>query len=48
MACEALTMASIRLRLAEEGLDAEWGASTGTLISANKMIADGLLAEQAQ
>ncbi|KAK0500977.1 hypothetical protein EDD18DRAFT_1101946 [Armillaria luteobubalina] len=27
---------------------ASWGASTGTLISVNKMIADGLLAEQAQ
>ncbi len=47
MACEALTMASIHLRLAEEGSDAEWGASTDTLILANKMIADGLLAEQA-
>ncbi|KAK0499914.1 hypothetical protein EDD18DRAFT_1102134 [Armillaria luteobubalina] len=44
----ALTMASVRLQLSEEGLDAQWGASTGTLISANKMIADGLLAEQAQ
>ncbi|KAK0492877.1 hypothetical protein EDD18DRAFT_1108487 [Armillaria luteobubalina] len=43
-----LTMASVRLRLSEEGSDAQWGASTGTLISANKMIADGLLAEQAQ
>ncbi|KAK0477519.1 hypothetical protein EDD18DRAFT_1114666 [Armillaria luteobubalina] len=43
-----LTMASVRLQLSEEGLDAQWGASTGTLISANKMIADGLLAEQAQ
>ncbi|KAK0476564.1 hypothetical protein EDD18DRAFT_1115246 [Armillaria luteobubalina] len=43
-----LTMASVHLQLSEEGLDAQWGASTGTLISANKMIADGLLAEQAQ
>ncbi|KAK0494278.1 hypothetical protein EDD18DRAFT_1107307 [Armillaria luteobubalina] len=43
-----LTMASVCLQLSEEGLDAQWGASTGTLISMNKMIADGLLAEQAQ
>ncbi|KAK0484124.1 hypothetical protein EDD18DRAFT_1112176 [Armillaria luteobubalina] len=30
------------------GSDAQWGASMGTLISANKMITDGLLAKQAQ
>lgn len=44
----ALTMASVQLRLNEEGCDAEWGASSGTLILANKMIADGILAKQAQ
>ncbi|KAK0475993.1 hypothetical protein EDD18DRAFT_1115660 [Armillaria luteobubalina] len=44
----ALTMASVCLQLSEEGLDAQWGASMGTLISVNKMIADGLLAKQAQ
>ncbi|PBK89379.1 hypothetical protein ARMGADRAFT_935945, partial [Armillaria gallica] len=43
-----LTMASVWLRLNEEGCDAEWGASSGMLILANKMIADGILAEQAQ
>ncbi|KAK0484197.1 hypothetical protein EDD18DRAFT_1361757 [Armillaria luteobubalina] len=41
-------MASVCLRLSEEGSDAQWGASTGTLISANKMITDGLLAKQPQ
>ncbi|KAK0480968.1 hypothetical protein EDD18DRAFT_1113409 [Armillaria luteobubalina] len=45
---KSLTMASVHLQLSEEGLDAQWGASMGTLISVNKMIADGLLAEQAQ
>ncbi|KAK0505584.1 hypothetical protein EDD18DRAFT_1098920 [Armillaria luteobubalina] len=45
---KTLTMASVHLRLSEEGSDAQWGTSTGTLISANKMIADGLLTEQAQ
>ncbi|KAK0430926.1 hypothetical protein EV421DRAFT_1743608 [Armillaria borealis] len=45
---DALTMASVWLRLNEEGCDAEWGALSGMLISANKMIADGILAKQAQ
>ncbi len=41
-------MALVQLRLNEEGCDAEWGASSGTLISVNKMIANSILAEQAQ
>ncbi|KAK0214510.1 hypothetical protein IW262DRAFT_1466273 [Armillaria fumosa] len=41
-------MASVCLKLSEEGSDAQWGTSMSTLISANKMIADGLLTEQAQ
>ncbi len=45
---DAIVGGGYRLRLAEEGLDAEWGASTSTLILANKMIANGLLTKQAQ
>ncbi|PBK64390.1 hypothetical protein ARMSODRAFT_842607, partial [Armillaria solidipes] len=44
----ALTLAAVRLQLAQDGTDQTWGVSSGIRIAASKMIIDGVHTEQLQ